>query len=66
MDQAFQMFTAMKVLGVESRLCLFRGENHELSRSGRPKNRLARLREIVEWFDNHGGKQNGHSDQAGL
>lgn len=62
MDQAFQMFTAMKVLGVESRLCLFKGENHELSRSGRPKNRLARLREIVEWFDNHGGKQDRYPD----
>ncbi len=66
MDQAFQMFTAMKVLGVESRLCLFRGENHELSRSGRPKNRLPRLREITGWFDAHGGRQDGYPDQAGL
>ncbi len=53
MDQAFQMFTAMKVLGVECKLCLFKGENHELSRSGRPRNRLARLREILQWFQDH-------------
>ena len=52
-DQSFQMFTALKVLGVECRMCLFNGENHELSRSGRPRNRLARLREITAWFDRH-------------
>ncbi len=52
-DQSFQMFTALKVLGVECRMCLFNGENHELSRSGRPRNRLARLREICSWFDSH-------------
>jgi dipeptidyl aminopeptidase/acylaminoacyl peptidase len=53
LGQGFQMFTALKALGVESRLCLFRGENHELSRSGRPRSRLARLREIAAWFDAH-------------
>ncbi|MDR2522770.1 MAG: S9 family peptidase [Synergistaceae bacterium] len=53
LGQAFQMFTALKVLGVESRLCVFKGENHELSRSGRPRSRLARLREIQSWFDTH-------------
>ena len=52
-DQSFQMFTALKVLGVECRMCLFNGENHELSRSGRPRNRLARLREITSWFDKY-------------
>lgn len=51
LNQAFQMFTAFKALGVESRLCVFKGENHELSRSGKPRNRLARLREIAAWFD---------------
>ena len=52
-DQAFQMFTALKVLGVECRMCLFFGDNHELSRSGHPRSRLARLREITAWFDSH-------------
>lgn len=50
-SQSFQMFTAMKVLGVPCRMCFFHGENHELSRSGKPRNRLARLREISRWFD---------------
>jgi dipeptidyl aminopeptidase/acylaminoacyl peptidase len=53
LNQGFQMFTALKVLGVESRMCVFRGENHELSRSGKPRNRLGRLRAITEWFDAH-------------
>ncbi|MDR1875624.1 MAG: S9 family peptidase [Synergistaceae bacterium] len=51
LNQGFQMFTALKVGGVETRMCVFRGENHELSRSGKPRNRLARLRAIAEWFD---------------
>lgn len=51
MPEALQMFTALKFHGIESRLCLFKGENHELSRSGKPKNRISRLREITDWFD---------------
>ena len=50
MVEAFQMFSALKLHGVESRICLFHGENHELSRSGKPKNRIRRLREITEWM----------------
>lgn len=49
--EALQMFSALKYHGVESRLCLFKGENHELSRSGKPKNRISRLKEITNWFD---------------
>lgn len=51
MAEGLQMYTALKVHGVESRLCLFKGENHELSRSGKPKHRIRRLREITNWFD---------------
>jgi peptidase, S9A/B/C family, catalytic domain protein len=40
---------------VESRLVLFRGENHELSRSGKPKHRIRRLNEITGWFEQHKG-----------
>jgi acylaminoacyl-peptidase len=53
MADAFQMFTALKMLGVETRLCLFHGENHELSRSGKPKNRIKRLEEITGWFNKY-------------
>lgn len=45
------MFTALKDHGVEARVCIFKGENHDLSRSGKPKARLRRLKEITAWFD---------------
>jgi dipeptidyl aminopeptidase/acylaminoacyl peptidase len=51
--EGLQMFTALKFHGAESRLCLFRGENHDLSRSGKPKHRLRRLKEITEWFNKY-------------
>ena len=54
-DQGYQMYSALAAHGVESRLVLFRGENHELSRSGKPKHRLRRLNEITGWFDAHRG-----------
>lgn len=53
MVEAYQMYSALKVHGVESRICLFHGENHELSRSGQPKHRIRRLKEITEWFDRY-------------
>ncbi|WP_291259875.1 S9 family peptidase [Fusobacterium sp.] len=49
--EGLQMFTALKYHGVKSRLCMFKGENHELSRSGKPKNRVKRLQEITKWFE---------------
>lgn len=48
--EGLQMFTALKFYGIESRLVLFRGENHELSRSGLPHHRIRRLKEIRDWF----------------
>ena len=53
MGDAFQMFTALKMHGCDSRFCLLHGENHELSRSGKPKNRIKRLEEITNWFENY-------------
>ena len=49
-SEAMQMFTALRYHGVESRLCLFEGENHELSRSGTPSQRIRRLNEILAWL----------------
>jgi len=51
--EGLQVFTALKLHGVESRLCMFRGETHELSRSGKPKHRMRRLKEITDWFDKY-------------
>ncbi|WDV45082.1 S9 family peptidase [Clostridiaceae bacterium M8S5] len=49
--EGLQMFTALKYHNVEAKMCLFKGENHELSRSGKPQQRIARLEEITKWFD---------------
>lgn len=53
LSQAFQFFTAIKTFGVDAEMRIFKGENHELSRSGKPKNRIVRLEEITHWFDKH-------------
>ena len=53
MADALQMFTALKMFGVDTRLCLFHGESHGLSRGGKPKNRIKRLEEITGWFDKY-------------
>ena len=52
-DQGYQMYTALVAHGVESKMVLFKGENHELSRSGKPKHRLKRLSEITGWFEKY-------------
>ena len=53
MAEGLQMFTALRYHGVESRLVLFHGENHNLSRNGKPHHRLRRLSEIVSWFNHY-------------
>lgn len=51
--EGIQMFYALRHHSIPSRLCVFHGENHELSRSGKPKNRIRRLTEITEWMDKY-------------
>ena len=53
MPEGLSMFTALKFQGCPAKLCLFHGENHELSRSGRPNSRMARMREILSWMDQY-------------
>ncbi|MGJ0847496.1 S9 family peptidase [Tissierella praeacuta] len=53
LPEGIQMFTSLKYHGVDSRLIMFRGENHELSRSGKPKHRIKRLEEITNWFNKY-------------
>lgn len=49
-EQAYQLYTTLVDMGVETRFVLFHDENHELSRSGKPLNRIKRLDEITKWF----------------
>lgn len=52
-EQGLQLFTALKEKGVPSRFVWFKGENHELSRSGKPLHRKKRLEEITAWMDTY-------------
>ncbi len=52
-EQAEQMFTALKYLDREVAFVRIPEESHDLSRSGTPSRRLARLHHLVSWFDTH-------------
>lgn len=49
-EQGHQMFLALNYHDIETKMVVFKGENHELSRSGKPLHRRRRLNEIVEWM----------------
>ena len=51
LPEGMQMMQALTLKGVETRMCIFHGETHELSRSGKPKHRIRRLTEITNWFN---------------
>lgn len=53
LSEGLQMYTSLVEHGVPARLCMFHGENHELSRSGKPKHRVRRLEEITNWFETY-------------
>ena len=53
LPEGVQFFTALKLLGKEAELVMFPGENHDLSRNGKPKHRVARLGHYIRWFDTH-------------
>jgi dipeptidyl aminopeptidase/acylaminoacyl peptidase len=48
--EAEQLFAALKMLDREVMFVRFPDENHELSRSGKPRHRLERFRIILDWF----------------
>ena len=51
--EGYQLYTALVYLRVPARMVVFHGENHELSRTGKPAHRLRRLLEITGWFDKY-------------
>ena len=55
-EQGEQLFVALKKLKREVRFVRFPGENHEMSRSGKPRHRLERFRHILDWFAKYLGK----------
>jgi dipeptidyl aminopeptidase/acylaminoacyl peptidase len=53
LGQAERYYAALKRNGVESELVIFPGEDHELSRSGRPRHRRERFDIILDWWARH-------------
>lgn len=53
LEQGMQMLTGLLEAGVPAKMVLFHGENHDLSRTGKPSHRLRRLKEITDWMDTY-------------
>ena len=53
LGQGERYYAALKRNGVEAELLIFPGENHELSRSGRPRHRLQRFEAVLDWWSRH-------------
>ena len=53
LPQAERYYAALKRGGVDAELVIFPGENHELSRGGRPRHRLQRFEIILDWWARH-------------
>ncbi len=52
-EQAMQYYAILKEKGLDTKFIWFKGETHELSRSGKPQARLKRLKDITSWFEAH-------------
>jgi dipeptidyl aminopeptidase/acylaminoacyl peptidase len=53
MEQAEQLFLALKRLGRTTEFIRFPDESHGLSRNGKPKHRVERLQRTLGWFDRY-------------
>ncbi|MFN2744126.1 MULTISPECIES: S9 family peptidase [Bacillus] len=52
-EQAEQLFTALKKMDKEVKFVRFPNASHNLSRNGHPKQRIKRLQYIAEWFEDY-------------
>ena len=52
-DHSLQLHSAITYFGGVSRVFAFKGESHELCRSGSPQNRQRRIDEMVKWFEQY-------------
>ena len=53
LPEALQFYTPIRINGIDTRLVIFKGENHELSRNGKPLHRLRRLNEMTDWLNKY-------------
>ena len=50
LEQATRYYTALKRQGTPTEMLLFPGENHELTRGGRPSHRVQRFAAVLDWW----------------
>ncbi|PJF27149.1 MAG: hypothetical protein CUN53_05145 [Phototrophicales bacterium] len=55
LEQAEELFAILRWLGREVEMVIFEGENHGLTRGGRPGNRIEHQRRIRGWFEKYLG-----------
>ncbi|MFX0538196.1 S9 family peptidase [Ornithinimicrobium sp. Y1847] len=53
LEQGQRLFARLKRNGVPTKLLIFPGEGHELTRSGQPRHRVQRFEHILAWWDEH-------------
>jgi dipeptidyl aminopeptidase/acylaminoacyl peptidase len=50
LGEAQQLYAALKYRDQPTKLVIFEGQSHDLSRNGHPRSRVRRLHEIGDWF----------------
>lgn len=53
LEQATRYYSALKRQGTEAEILIFPGEDHELTRAGRPRHRVERFAAVLEWWSRH-------------
>lgn len=53
LEQATRYYAALKQNGVDAEMLVFPGEDHELTRAGRPRHRVQRFDAVLEWWRAH-------------
>lgn len=53
LEQGQRLFARLQRNGVPSKLLIFPGEGHELSRAGQPRHRLQRFEHILAWWEEY-------------
>lgn len=50
LEQATRYYSALKRQGVDAEMLVFPGEDHELTRAGRPRHRVERFDAVTQWW----------------
>jgi len=53
LEQATRYYSALMRQGTAAEMLIFPGENHELTRSGRPRHRVERFDAVLEWWSRY-------------